>query len=263
MSEFIKLQILAVIQGIAEFLPVSSSGHLTIFRHWLGLEAAADCAGALEILLHAGTLLALLVFYRRRLLQLAAGLLRRDGSSWRYAGAVVLSAVPAGILYFAAGDWLEALFSAPLAVALLLICTGLMLLSLRKAPSDEQPVTWKRALGIGIAQAIAVLPGISRSGSTYTASRWLKVGSQEAFDFSFIMSIPVIAGAILLKLDDIGSVAGQGMALGLACATVLSAVTGYAALKLLSFIRISGKFHCFGWYCLAAGAVSAIMIIFN
>lgn len=262
MTEFIKLQILALLQGLTEFLPVSSSGHLSLMRHWLGIEAPADCAGALEVVLHAGTLLSVLFYYRKRIVQLVLGLVRREAASWRYAMALILSTIPAGIFYFAAGDWLDSLFGAPLAVSLLLMLTGVILLSLRKAPpaGDEQ-ISWQRGLIIGAAQAFAILPGISRSGSTYVTSRWLKISPAEAFDFSFLMSIPVIAGAILLKADEISTIANAGMTSALICAAMVAALTGLAALKLLAYIRIAGKFHCFGWYCLAAGAIATVSLL--
>lgn len=259
MSEFFKLQLLAVVQGLTEFLPVSSSGHLALFGSWLGIKEPGNGGNGplLELLLHAGTLLAVLFFYRARLAKLLTGLIKRDKAEWRYASAVVISCVPAGLFYALAGDWVDSTFAQPAVIALLLLVTGAILLSLKWAPAAPAgKVTPFKAVIIGIAQAVAILPGISRSGSTYTAGRWLKISSSDAFDFSFIMSIPVIAGAILLKLKDFGELTGDGAGFGLAVATAVAALFGYLALKLLSFIRIAGKFWYFGIYCLAMGCLA-------
>ena len=263
MSTFLKLQLLAILQGLTEFLPVSSSGHLVLLKKWLSADELVGSQGGplLELLLHVGTLLSILVFYRKRIGELATGLVKRDAASWRYSLAIALSCLPAGLLYFLAHKKIDAFFDQPLRVGLLLIATGLILLSLRFLPtaktSDARP-SFLQALGTGAAQAVAILPGISRSGSTYTAGRWLGLSSEAAFDFSFLMSIPIIGGAILLKVKELSHLFNSGHAAALLVATILAAVVGYAALKLLSFLRLSGKIWGFGPYCIVAGALTAL-----
>lgn len=264
--DFLKLQFLAIIQGLTEFLPVSSSGHLALFKNLFGLEEPGAAGPVLEILLHAGTLISVIVFYRKRIWELLQGLAKRDKNAWRYALAILLSCIPAGLLYAIAGDQLEAAFSNPKVICALLMFTGCILLSLRwqpKRPAVGAAPNFLQALLIGLAQAFAMLPGVSRSGSTYAAGTWLGVGSSEAFDFSFLMSLPVIGGAVLLKLRHFGDFTSDGQAVGLLVAMLLAAVVGYAALKLLARIRIAGKFWYFGIYCLAVGAIGLAALLFR
>ena len=265
MLNFLKLQVLAILQGLTEFLPVSSSGHLALARSWLGLEQPADAGPVLELLLHVGTLVAVVFYYRRRIAELLSGLARRDAAAWRYAVAIVLSCIPAGVLYFLAHEQIDSAFDRPLLIGGLLMVNGLVMLSLRRAPKLGRPLNLPRALAMGLAQAVAILPGISRSGSTYTCGRWCRTESKDAFDFAFLMSIPTIAGAVLLKVKDFGAVAqmGGGMVAGVLVATVLSAAVGLAALKLLSFLRMSGKMWLFGTYCLALGTIAVIVELFR
>ncbi|MCQ2397469.1 MAG: undecaprenyl-diphosphate phosphatase [Lentisphaeria bacterium] len=256
--DFIKLQLLAIIQGLTEFLPVSSSGHLALLEGTLNLGKLAE-GPLLEVLLHGGTLIAVLLFYKKRIFELVNGLLKKDTASWKYAMLVAISCVPAGIIYFLANDQIEKAFESPKIIAAFLMVTGVVLLSLRWKinPTGSKP-SWLQALLIGVAQAFAILPGISRSGSTYTAARWLKVDSKEAFDFSFLASIPLILGAIVLKFRHFSDLSADGHLFGLLFATVVSAVVGYLALSLLAKIRLIGKFWVFGIYCLAAGAIALI-----
>ena len=258
MSEFLQLQLLAILQGLTEFLPVSSSGHLALLQNHLTIGDMAD-GPLLEILLHGGTLIAVLWFYRKRILQLLQGLCRKDPDAWKYSLLIVIACIPAGIVYFLAHDAIESAFDSPKAIGAFLVVTGLALLSLRfKKGLDGDAPTWKKALGIGIAQALAILPGISRSGSTYTAARWLNVSSKEAFDFSFLASVPLIGGAIILKFRHFSELTANGNTPGLVVATILSAIVGYAALWGLSKLRFLGKFWVFGIYCLAIGVLALL-----
>ncbi len=256
MSEFLQLQLLAIVQGLTEFLPVSSSGHLALLKSQMSIGDIAD-GPLLEILLHGGTLVAVFAFYRKRITELLIGLMKRDAKAWRYALAVVISCIPAGVLYFLAHDAIEKTFENPKAIAAFLMVTGIALLSLKKIHSlGKSGPSYLQALGIGTAQAIAILPGISRSGSTYVAARWLNVSSQDAFDFSFLASIPLILGSIILKFRHFSELTTDGHAVGIITATILSAIVGYAALKLLAKIRFLGKFWVFGLYCIAAGILA-------
>lgn len=258
--DFLKLQLLAIIQGLTEFLPVSSSGHLALLEGKLNLGKLAE-GPLLEVLLHGGTLIAVLYFYRKRIIELVTGLIKKDADAWKYALMVALACVPAGVLYLLAHDQIESAFENPKVIAGLLMVTGLILLSLRwnKNLLGSKP-SWLQAFLIGVAQAFAILPGISRSGSTYTAARWLKVDSKEAFDFSFLASIPLILGAIVLKFRHFSEMSTDGNLPGLIVATILSAVVGYAALEILAKIRLLGKFWLFGVYCLAVGALGLIFL---
>jgi len=254
-----QLLLLAVIQGLTEFLPVSSSGHLALCQEFLGMKSPDGAT--LEVFLHGGTLISVLIFYRAKLLTLCQGLWKREKASWLYCVALVLSCLPAMVVYKLAGDKIEESFTSVILIASCLIVTGAILLSQQLLPSSSlsssQPMTWWRALLTGTAQAVAMLPGISRSGSTITAARWLGLGGAEAMEFSFLMSIPILAGGIILK---IGKACQEGMdglnPFGVILAAAVAAIIGFLALKLLKLLQFRGKLQYFGYYCLALGLLS-------
>lgn len=259
MSDFLKLQFLALLQGITEFLPVSSSAHLALLKDWMGLEVPGK-GPLLEILLHGGTLVAVCLYYRNTILQTVKGVFKGDADALHYALLVVLACLPPALLYFCAHDFLEGAFQNPRLIGCCLLVTGGLLYSIRalKVHPGADP-TWKQALGIGIAQAFAILPGISRSGSTYVVARWLKVPSRNAFDFSFLISIPLVLGSILLKIRDFSQLtSGECSVFGLACALCVSAIVGLASLKLLSYLRSLGTLWLFSPYCIVLGILALI-----
>ena len=269
MPEFLKIIVLAVVQGLTEFLPVSSSGHLVLAEHFMGFETPENMEAALEIFLHAGTLVAVIIFYRRKLLALLLGIFMRERASLLYAAWVVLSMIPAGIAYALGGKGIEDKFGNPHFVAWALCATGLFMLatSLLTTPPSGHPSAewntsrarvpgWLQALVMGVAQAIALLPGVSRSGSTIAAARFLGVKPAEAAEFSFIMSIPVIGGATLLHLvkhaKDISATQSWQYAVG----ALVAGVVGIIAIKSLVALLGKGKLWCFGVYCIVAGALA-------
>lgn len=260
--DIFSLLILAVLQGLTEFLPVSSSAHLVLMQHFTSF--GAEPGPALELLLHGGTLLSILFFYRRRILELLTGLGRRERPSWLYAGSLLLSCIPAAGVYFLAGDQLDEMFSKPLPSALLLLVTGAMLVSTRwlSRLKVSTSLNLPRVLAIALAQAVALLPGISRSGSTIVTARWLGISAPEAAEFSFLMAIPLLAGGILLKAKDIMSLAGSSAeSLWLLVACLTATAVGILALKTLSWCQVLGKFWCFGVYCLALGLTAVVFLI--
>ncbi len=254
------LLFLAFIQGLTEFLPVSSSGHLALCQHFFGMPS--DGGATLEVVLHGGTMFSVLWFYRQKIASLTVGLARRDAVAWRYALCVVLANIPAAEAYFLLGDWLESTFDKPALIACLLMVTGCILLSLRFLKAQVRPLGYVTALLVGIVQSFAILPGISRSGSTIVAGRWLGLKSEDAMEFSFLMSLPIQGGAILLKLSELAS---QSLSprewLGMALACAVAAVVGLLALYFLRLCQFLGRFWMFSIYCLAAGALSLLVIL--
>ena len=258
----VNLLILDAVQGLTEFLPVSSSGHLALFQEFLGMESPEGAT--LEVLLHGGTLISVLVFYREKLLSLCQGLIKRDKGSLLYCAALLLSCLPAMVVYVLAGKAIEKSFTSVFLIAGCLIVTGAILLSQQFLPSSlpfrSQPMTWWRALLTGAAQAVAMLPGISRSGSTITAARWLGLGGAEAMEFSFLMSIPILGGGIILK---IGEACHDGLGglnpLSVILAAAVAAVIGYLALKLLKLLQLLGRLQYFGYYCLGIGVLAIVL----
>jgi undecaprenyl-diphosphatase len=255
LNDLVKVVILAVIQGVAEFLPVSSSGHLVLSEYFLGLEQPGNF---LEIALHAGTLVSILVYYRKRIINLGIEFIK-GGEGRSYGFAVIIGSVPAALAYFLFNDSIEASFENPVAVAFLLCMTGMVLLTLRLGNPAEKPIGLVRAFLVGIAQAVALLPGISRSGMTITAARHLGISPAKSAEFSFIMLIPALSGACLIKLINDGidttlplSIIGAGMA--------VAAIIGYASLSILEKTLKSGWMWMFGLYCLIAGLASGFLM---
>lgn len=249
--------LLAVLQGLTEFLPVSSSGHLVLAQHALGVRTPGP---DLELFLHVGTLLSVCAFYRRRLLELLRSFLRGGREGWLYAAWVAVATMPAGAFYAAFGDRVDAIYDSTRAVAALLVLNGALLLlsALADRRKSDGPLGFGRALAMGVGQAVAVLPGVSRSGTSISAGRLFGLGPKAAAEFSFVMSIPVVAGAAALEFfaaDGAGSGAlpvGAGLAAG---ATAVSALVGYAALRTVVRLLERGAFWIFGPYCIALGAI--------
>lgn len=257
--------LLGLVQAFTEFLPVSSSGHLVLGKTVLGIEGLEGAA--FEVAVHFGTLLSVLVLFRREVLDLLRSTfraLRRPstlGEQWRtdptlrLAGAIVIGCIPAGVVGVLFKDELEAAFGAPRLVGFALVGTGLLLLASKLAPRGDRPITLGRGLLIGVAQAIAILPGVSRSGSTIATALFLRVEAETAARYSFLLSLPVIAGASALKAKELVEQPPPPELLnGLLIGGGVSFVAGLGALWLLMGVVRRGWFAHFGWYCLAIGA---------
>ena len=249
----IEVTLLSILQGIAEFLPISSSGHLVLGKELLGMQ---ELGMRIDIFLHVGTLLAILAFYFSVIRRILTGL------EWSYMLKVVLSAVPAGIVGILFKDQLETAFSSPRMVGVSLIFTGFVLTATKFLPKGGKDVSFGRALWMGLAQAIAILPGVSRSGMTIAAARLAKVDAEKCAEFSFLMSAPPIAGAALLELLKSLKAAEPAaeVSWGLTfygCA--LAAVVGYFSLKLLLKSLKGRWFWLFGPYCLVVGVLTLIL----
>lgn len=253
--------ILAALQGLTEYLPVSSSGHLVLAKHFLpgGDQLAADAS--LEVLLHLGTLLSVVVFYRKRVVGLARGFFGFGPNvkeQRRLVGLMFIASIPAGVVGLGLEHQIDHLFGSPLPAACAMLFTGCVLWYAKRLRVDGmglQQLTWQGALLIGCLQAFAILPGISRSGMTIVTGLRLGLSAENAAAFSFLISIPAILGAALLKLRDVDSTAGMG-ATEISLALVTSFVVGLAALGLLVWITRQRKLHYFAPYCWALGVVA-------
>ncbi len=247
--------ILGFIQGATEFLPVSSSGHLVIGQALLGVEIP----GVLfEVAVHVATLVSILLVYRTRVGDLARGALTGDRDALAYVGLVVVATIPAGLLGVFAKDAVERLFDNPWAPGAALLVTGTFLWTSRAAlerAALERP-TWAGALLIGVAQAFALVPGISRSGATVVAALWLGLEAREAAAFSFLMAVPAIGGAAVLQIPDL--LEGTATALPgsvVLAGSVLAGVTGVLAIRTFNAMLDKRSFHLFAPYCWAVGAL--------
>lgn len=253
MSTF-EAMLLGLVQGAAEFLPVSSSGHLVMTQVVLGIEIP----GVLfEVAVHLATLVSILLVYRTRVTDLTVGALSGDRDAWRYLGLVVVASIPTGLLGVFARDRIEALFENPWVPGVALLVTGAFLWSSRSALSRaESPRPgWGAALLMGIAQAFALVPGISRSGATVVAALWLGIEAREAAAFSFLMAVPAIAGAAVLQVPDLGGSGAAGLStVVVVVGSVVAGVVGVLAIRTFVAMLARRSFHFFAPYCWAVGA---------
>ena len=261
MLEWLHMIVLAVVQGFTEFLPVSSSGHLVLIQHWMG---ARQGDVFFDVVLHCGTLVSVMVVYRRELLRL----IRFDGPAVKYMFSLAVGTVPAVVVGFSAKDFIIGLFHSPLAAGFGLLVTALALTSTRWSRRQDavRPEVWipvsvspVRALVIGLAQALAILPGISRSGMTITASLWIGLGKAEAARFSFLLSIPVILGALVLQLVDGVTVVPDRM-FGLFASAAVAFLVGLLALRWTALAVVQAHFWKFGIYCLVLGTATILLL---
>lgn len=244
--------LLGVVQGLTEFLPVSSSGHLVLAQSLLGV----DLPGVVfETVVHVATLAAVLWVYRGRVAELARGLAARDGDAARYVLMLALASVPAGVVGVAGRGFFESMFETPVAAASFLLATGGIVWTIRftaEGAEDRTPDAGQ-SLWAGCAQALAIFPGISRSGATVAAGVWRGVEPVRMAEFSFLMSVPAIGGAALLQADGIAEASAGADAAGLAVGFVAALVAGVLAIRLFVRALEARAFHRFAYYCWAVG----------
>jgi undecaprenyl-diphosphatase len=242
--------LLGLVQGLTEFLPVSSDGHLVIAQRLLGIH---EQGMVFEIVVHVATLASVLLFYRARVAQLVMGVLARRPEAWRYGGKLVVATLPAVVATLAFGDFLESLFESARAAAVGLLVTGAVLWTTRhaRAVGQAEPGWWV-ALLMGCAQAVAILPGVSRSGLTLATALALGLAPGAAAEFSFLMSVAAILGAAVWALPELlASPAGHAGVLMTGFALAL--VSGIGAIWFCIRALRSGGLHWFAYYTWAAG----------
>lgn len=248
--------LLAVVQGLTEFLPVSSSGHLVLLQHLLG-SREGDLF--LDVVLHVGTLGSVLLVYRREVRRL----LRLDRPARGYVLALAVGTLPAVAVGLLLKDLIESAFASPVYAAVGLLLTGGLLLSTRVAragqdlpePWEPRPVPVRTSLLVGCAQALAICPGISRSGATIASSLWLGLGRAEAARFSFLLSVPAIAGALVLQLLD-GDLATRSGPVSLALGALVALAVGLVAIRWTALAVVQRHFWKFSIYVFALGLVA-------
>ena len=263
---------LGAIQGATEFLPVSSSAHLVFAQAFLGIHAEGKFLVTFDLALHLGTLLAVIVVMRDDLLRVCKSFLTQANSqnsadilSGRHLGwMLVIATLPAALIGTGLKHFFEALFQDVLWAGIFLCVTGCVLWSTRRVAArnvDFNHLGWKQSLKIGLAQAVAILPGISRSGSTISAGLWSKLQPEQAARFSFLLSTPVILGAFVLEAKNLKyfqvSALWQTLA-GMAAAFVV----GYASIRWMLKIVGRGQFSHFAIYCWVMGGIAILTQLF-
>ncbi len=255
--------ILAVVQGLTEFLPVSSSGHLTILGALEGLSEKD--ALVFFLVLHMGTLLATLLYFWRELLDLAVGALKGRSDAWRYVGLMVATSIPTAIIGLSLQHIVERAVTYPAVAGGFLLFTAAFLWGTKYLPrgtKNDGAITWFDAVVIGAAQGVAVFPGISRSGATISSALARGLEPEAAFRFSFIASLPAIAGAFILDARSALSSANPHLADDIVGFSI-AFVVGLAALWLLKRVVDKGRLYQFSLWCLIAGLAGIGIWLFH
>ncbi len=259
---FIDAILLGILQGATEFLPVSSSGHLVLAQH---LTEGFEQPGVLfDVLLHVGTMVAVAVYFWRDLAGLATSLWRKDDSaaSQRHMLALlVVGSIPTAIIGLLFKDFFIGLFERPDIVCIMLLVTGTLLWvaeKLRKLEASRKDMSFLDAVVVGTVQGCAIIPGISRSGSTIAALLLRGVDGETAARFSFLLALPAVFGAALLSLKDLEHVASSSMAPYLA-GTLAALFTGLLCIHLLMGVIRRRRLHWFALYCWIVGGVGLVV----
>ncbi len=261
---FLDAILLGILQGATEFLPVSSSGHLVLAQHLLG---DFEQVGVLfDVLLHVGTIVAVAIYFWRDLSGLISSLWRRDEGSkqQRYmVGLLIAGSVPTAIIGLCFKDFFIGLFERPAFVCIMLLVTGTLLWLAERLRNREQSRTemnFVDAIIVGTVQGCAIIPGISRSGSTIAALLMRGVDGETAARFSFLLALPAVFGAALLSIKDLDSV-GTGAFFPYLAGTIASMLTGLLCIHLLMGVIRRRRLHWFAIYCWLAGGLGLFFLL--
>lgn len=258
---WLEAALLGILQGLTEFLPVSSSGHLVLAR---ALMPRLETPGILfEVLVHTGTLAAVLLFFRKEISAMLSSLLPGGREEpRRLAYYIVTASVPTAIIGLTFKKYIEGLFNAPQATAFCLLITGAFLWiseTFSRPRVDAYNMGYFRAFGVGLWQSVALAPGISRSGATISGGRLLGIAGEDAAKFSFLISIPAVFGATLLEARHAGNVDPGALKLCMVGAA-FAFVTGLMSLKLLLMMVRKSRLRWFAAYCWLAGFTALALL---
>ena len=252
--------LLGILQGLTEFLPVSSSGHLVLAQELLtGFEGSP---AAFDVLLHGGTLAAVLIYFRDDLLQIVRDMCTPGEGGWRLPVLLIIGSIPAAIVGVLFSDMIEPLFSAPRVASYGLLVTSCVLVMawrLRgRGHRSLADLTVLSAILIGTAQALAIMPGISRSGSTIAVGMFIGLAGKDAARFSFLLSIPAITGALIIES---GALAATGLPLSYLAGALAAALVGWASIAFLMKLLDRENLLPFAVYCAALGSLSLLILV--
>lgn len=262
-SSLIFIIFMAIIQGIAEFLPISSSGHLAILGRLFAFDAETNAT--LNIVLHAGTLLAIIVYYFKELINIF------KKYDFDLIGKIIIATIPVGVVGIIVKSmaWDESIFNNLFVPGIGFLITATILLWGQKSKGNKtlDKLSFKQSILIGLAQAIAVFPGISRAGSTISAGLKCGLAKADAARFSFLLAMPAIGGVVLVKIFlllknnkfTLHSLSTSDLAIGF----IVSAVVGYFSLRLLLKLLKHGDFKYFAWYLYLLGIATLFWAIVN
>jgi undecaprenyl-diphosphatase len=245
--------ILGIIQGIAEWLPISSTGHLRLAEHFLGLTIPI----LFDVTLHIGTLIVILAFFRKDIKDILSALIHLDfkTENGKLIPLIIVGTIPTALIGLVFSDQIESTFRTPLPIATALIICGILLYTSKFSEEKTDNITYVTAIIFGTAQGIAIIPGLSRSGTTIAVALLLGLKREKAFKFSFLLSIPAIIGALgltLIKEHEALAQTGFGTT-EILVGVIIAMTVGYFALKLLHRAIENRKFHLFAFYCWLLG----------
>ena len=247
--------IIGLIQGLTEFLPISSSGHLVIIQKILKINSPGNL---IEVSAHLGTLLSIILIYKNEIWAIITRF--KSSESKKYIFMIVLATLPSVVFVLTSKSYIIRLFDSVSSVAIALIFTGCILYISGIKYHSNKKLSLAKGFLIGISQAFAIIPGISRSGMTISLALLLGVSSKEAAKFSFMLAIPAIFGATILTFLDAQFDQLKIMTTPLVVTALVSFVSGLLALKFLIKILNAGKFYYFSFYCILTGLISLLFL---
>lgn len=256
--DYIDAVILGIIQGLTEFIPISSSGHLVLTEHFLNIKMPGIM---FELSVHMGTLLSVIIYFRKRIVRLVQSIFIADAKEDRKMVLyLIYGTIPVVIFVLLLRGTIEKTFGSPLATSFLLVVTGLILLSTAIPKKGEKGINLIRAIMIGMAQALAIFPGISRSGISISAGLFAGIKPVKAAEFSFLLYIPAMFAALTYKNGELatGNIISAGEYI---VGILVSFLTGLLAVYILLGLIKKGKFQYFGVYCLLIGIFGIIYFI--
>jgi undecaprenyl-diphosphatase len=253
--------ILGFIQGLTEWFPISSTGHLRLAEHFFGLTVPL----LFDVTLHVGTLLVTLIYFRKEVKNVLLALVHRDfhSADGKLILPIIVGTLPTAVIAVSIGDQLDAYLSGWLALGIGFIVSGIVLLGTKFAVEKKDKIILPEALLLGLMQGISIIPSISRSGLTISTALFLGIKKELAFKFSFLLSIPAVIGALgytLLKEHEALALAGIN-SIEIAAALIITMVVSFLALKLLWKVLEAKKFWVFSIYCFVIGALMIILSV--
>jgi len=250
--------ILGAVQGLTEFLPVSSSGHLALFQHFFSFQTPPIF---FDTIVHLGTLLSVVFYLRKEIIYILKTI--KEQQTIKLILLIIVASLPAVIVGLLIKDKIEEIFSSLYLVGISFIITSIILFCtkfFKNEKKDINQISWMDSLFIGVFQAFAILPGISRSGSTISASIFRDMKREDAFKFSFLMSIPVIFGAFLLQFKEQNFDLFNGDILTNLAGFLFAVIFGFLSLKIVEKVLVKGKLHYFAPYCFILGVLVLIFM---
>lgn len=263
MSDLLTVILLGIVEGLTEFIPVSSTGHLVLAGELLGFKDGSG--GAFDVIIQLGAILAVIVLYWRRFWDVAVGLFSMQQGPLMFTRNVLLGFLPSAIIGAMAYKLIKAMLAAPEIVAWALIIGGIAILVIEKFAKENhtasvEEMSWKTALGIGVVQCLSMIPGVSRSGATIMGARAMGVERKTAAEFSFFVAVPTMMGATALALYKEGAALAAQDVTNIAIGFVVSFVVAIVVIKAFLAIVTRYGFGPFAWYRIVAGIVALVWL---